>query len=114
MRTNFNMNDENITMVRGDTLAFNVEITDQDGEVILVDSAHFTCKKNVTGAEKIFQKSLGSGIIQSDGLLTVRVAPEDTREVDAGQYFYDMEIGVGSDIYTLMIGTLSIQQDVTF
>ena len=114
MRTNFLMADQNITMIMGDTLAFNVEVTDQNGDVITVDSAYFTCKKNVTDSEKAFQKSLGSGIIQSEGLLTVRVAPEDTRSLDAGQYFYDMEIGVGSDIYTLMRGTLSIEQDVTF
>ena len=114
MRTNFQFTDENITFVKGDTLAFNVEVKDQNDDVILVDSAFFTCKKNVNGEEKTFQKSLGFGITQADGLLTVRVAPEDTREIDAGQYFYDMVIGVGSDIYTLLKGTLSIEQAVTY
>lgn len=114
MRTNFKMENENITMTRGDTVAFNAEILDEDGNVVLVDSADFTCKKRVLGDENIFHKALGSGIKQADGLLTVRIAPEDTEEVDAGQYFYDFCLGVGRDKYTVMKGILTIEQDVTF
>ena len=114
MRTNFQMENQNITMVRGDTLAFNVEVFDEDGNVVLVDSADFTCKKKPLGDENIFHKALGAGIVQSDGLLSVRVAPEDTKEVDAGRYFYDLCLGVDDDVYTVMKGILTIEQDVTF
>ena len=114
MRTNFKMEDENITMVRGDTLAFNAEILDEDGNAVTVDSADFTCIKKANGSENVFHKSLGSGITQTDELLTIRVAPQDTKEVDAGRYFYDFQIGVGHDIYTVMRGMLTIEQDVTF
>ena len=114
MRTNFQMQNENITMVKGDTLAFNVEVFDENGEAMSVDSAFMTCKKRPSDSEKVFQKSLGNGISQSDGMMLVRVAPEDTREVDEGQYFYDFQIGVGNDIFTIMIGILSLEQDVTF
>lgn len=114
MRTNFQMEYQNITMIKGDTLAFNVEVFDENYEPIAIDSAHFTCKERPSQAESVFQKSIGNGISQSDGIITVRVAPEDTREVDEGRYFYDMEIGVGDDIYTIMIGILTIEQDVTF
>lgn len=114
MRTNFQMENENITMIRGDTIAFNVEVTDDDGNVITVDYADFTCKKLATGDKSVFHKSLGDGIRQSDGLITVRIAPEDTQEVDAGRYFYDLCIGVGYDKYTIMNGVLHIEQDVTF
>lgn len=114
MRTNFQMEYQDITMIRGDTLAFNVEVKDQDGNVVIIDDANMTCKKRLSSDENIFHKSLGSGIIQADGLIFVRVAPEDTKEVDAGRYFYDFNIHVGNDVYTLMIGVLSIEQDVTF
>lgn len=114
MRTNFKMEDENITMVRGDTLAFNAEVVDENGNAIIVDSADFTCKKKANGNENVFHKALGAGITQTDELLTIRVAPQDTKEVDAGRYFYDFQIGVGSDIYTVMRGILTIEQDVTF
>lgn len=114
MRTNFKMENENITMVRGDTLAFNAEVVDENGNAIIVDSAHFTCKKRPLETETVFHKALGSGITQTDELLTVRVAPQDTKEVDAGKYFYDFQVGVDHDIYTVMKGVLTIEQDVTF
>lgn len=114
MRTTFKMENKNITMTRGDTLSFNVEITDQNGDIIEVDSADFTCKKVSTDESNIFHKALGTGILQDAECITVRVAPEDTRNVDAGRYFYDMQIGIGQDIFTILKGVLEIEQDVTF
>lgn len=113
MRTNFQFENQNIKMVKGDTLAFNVEVFDEAGNPITVDSAYMTCKNIPTNDEYIFQKSLGHGITQEDGLMVVRVAPNDTKEVDAGEYFYDFQIGVEQDVYTIMIGTLSLEQNVT-
>lgn len=114
MRSNFRMENKNITMVRGDTLSFNVEVTDADGEIIEVDSAYFTCKKISTDDSNIFKKALGAGITQDEDGITVRVAPEDTRNVNAGQYFYDLQIGVGEDIFTILKGVLEIEQDVSY
>ena len=114
MRTNFKMENKNITMVRGDTLSFNVEVTDANGDLIEVDSAYFTCKKLATDDVNVFKKALGSGISMLDNCYVVRVAPEDTRNVSAGQYFYDMQIGVGEDIFTILKGVLEIEQDVSY
>jgi hypothetical protein len=112
-RTNFQMQYQQITMTRGDTLAFNAEVLDENEQVILVDSADFIVKKRLDG-DTIFHKSINSGIKQADGLLTVRIAPEDTAEVDAGLYFYDFGIGVGGDHYTIMKGTFTIEADCRF
>ena len=112
MRTNFQFQDQNITMVRGDTVAFNVQILDQNQNPVTVDSAFLTCKK-ATNSGTIFQLYLAHGITQSDGMIYVRIAPEDTRDVDEGNYFYDFQIGVGEDVYTIMIGMLTIEQDVS-
>ena len=90
MRSNFKMENKNITMVRGDTLSFNVEVTDANGEIIEIDSAYFTCKKLATDDVNVFKKALGAGITQDEVGLIVRVAPEDTRNVSAGQYFLKM------------------------
>ena len=114
MRTNFRYEKENITMVKGDTVSFNAQLFDQNGNAMSVDSSHFTCKKIASGSEIMFQKSLGSGISQSDGIMTIRIAPEDTRELDAGEYYYDFEIGIGDDIFTIKNGILTIEQDVTY
>ena len=113
MRTNFQFQNQNITMVKGDTLAFNVEIYDDNGDPVLVDSAFFSCKKNLNDDVFTFQKSLVDGISQTDSILTVRVAPEDTKDVESGEYFYDFQIGVDSDVYTLMIGVLTLMQDIS-
>jgi len=108
---------KNIDMVRGDTLAFAVKIT-FDEDVQELDSAYFTCKRNYADTEPVFQKKLSNGIYVSeqtdDGLIyTVRVAPDDTKDVDAGKYYYDMEIGCNGDVFTILHGVLEIENDVT-
>ena len=113
-RTNFKMEDSNITMIKGDTVAFNCIAYDENHDPLTVDSAYLTCKKVPSRDDIIFQKSLGDGITQSGGMISIRIAPEDTREVDAGEYFYDFQIGVGADVFTLLNGSLQIVQDVTF
>lgn len=112
-RTNFKMENSNITMVRGDTVSFNFSVIDGNGQLMNLDSAHFTCKKNPTGQSYTFQKSFDDGIQFLDDCYVVRIAPEDTADVLAGQYYYDLQIGVGDDIFTILRGVLSIEQDVT-
>ena len=114
MRTNFNMENQVITMVRGDTLSFGVVIEDQFGELMDIDSAYLACKKNYTDAENVFKKTLGDGITKADtGTYIVRVAPEDTANVEAGQYFYDLRVGDDSDLFTIMKGVINIEHDIT-
>lgn len=119
MRSNFSMwqehivtADEYITMTKGDTLSFGLEVTDQDGDGIDLETAYFTCKKNLS--EIVFQKSLGDGITQTgDGEYVVRVAPEDTESLLADRYFYDLQLGVNGDIFTFKKGVLEIADDAT-
>jgi hypothetical protein len=113
MRTNFNMTDENITMVKGDTLSFNVSIKDDEGNPVTVDTAYFLCTAAPASQTYIFYKSLGDGITQEDGVLTVRVSPSDTGNKYAGIYYYDLQIGIDGDIYTLLRGLLTLEQDIT-
>ena len=114
MRTNFSMEDKIITMVRGDTLSFGVELVDREGNPLDVETAFFTCKKNYTDEGNVFKKSIGSGITRMDaGQYTVRVAPEDTASIEAGKYFYDFQVGLNSDVFTIMKGVLNIEHDIT-
>lgn len=115
MLSNFRFfsDDEILTMTRGDTVAFGIEI---DGLDQALDSAYFTCKKRPTDEEVTFQKSLGNGIelVNSEYLTySVRIAPEDTATLDAGKYYYDLQLGANDDIYTVLKGILEIEQDVT-
>lgn len=102
--------EKNINMVRGDTLSFGVEFTGLDQDL---ESAFFTVKQSFDG-EAVFQKSIGYGITKvEDYKYRVRIAPDDTANIDAGQYYYDFEINVNSDTFTLLKGVLDIEQDVT-
>ena len=105
------MADTNLTMVRGDTLAFGLEF---DGLNQDLDSCFFSCKESYSANDYVFNKSLADGISKvSDGKYRVRVAPEDTIGVEAGVYFYDLQIGVNDDIFTIMKGSITIEPNVT-
>lgn len=112
MRTNFQMTDQNITMVSGDTLSFNVIVKDQNGDSVTVDDATFKAKRALNDASSVsISISLGDGITQEDGVLTVRLDPDDTSSL-VGFFYYDMDITVGDDRFTLMRGMLQIEYDV--
>ncbi len=101
----------NMSMVRGDTLSFGIEIEDFDQDL---DTVFFSCKSNYDDSAYVFQKSLGDGITKVEtGKYIVRVAPEDTKDVSVGKYYYDLEIGANSDIFTVLRGVLDIEYDVT-
>lgn len=112
MRTNFNMQDENITMVKGDTLSFNVILNDDEGNPVTVDSAEFAVRKNPTSGAST-KVDLTDGITQSDGVMTVRLAPSKTSALYGGYYYYDLRIGIGSDVYTLLKGMMLLEVPVS-
>lgn len=100
-----------IDMVKGDSMSFGLmfEGLGQD-----LDSADFTVRKNETDSAVLIHKDLSQGISKdNDGNYIVRLAPEDTAELDAGNYHFDCQIGVNDDIFTIMLGILILEQDVT-
>lgn len=105
-------NETNLTMTRGDTLAFAVEIEGLEGQDL--DTVKFSCKTDPDDQEYVFQKTLEDGISKvSAGKYRVRVAPEDTEDADLGKYYYDLQIGLNSDIYTIMKGKLELTWEAT-
>jgi len=110
MRTNFRMEAEYITMVRGNTLSFNIILPNLD----TLDTAYLTIKKDLESDEALVQKSLGIGIYQlEEGLYVVRIAPEDTYNLDVGKYYYDLQVGVNGEVFTVKTGILELIYDVT-
>lgn len=96
----FRIDDSNvITLTRGDTCAFDVEIktdsgatyTPQEGDVIT-----FTVKKDTKTADIIIQKT-GSTIVLN---------PTDTRSLKYGSYLYDVTLTTISEaVYTIITPT---------
>ena len=104
----------NLEVTKGDTLSFGVEIFDLGQEL---DAAHFTCKSIHDDVFHIFQKSLNDGIYidhveEDDYFYTVRIAPEDTENIEIGKYYYDLQIEVNGDVFTILKGVLTIDYDV--
>lgn len=103
---------KDIELTRGDTLAFDVTISEIDGATI--ESLYFSVKAKPSDTNYIFQKSIGDGITELEALkYRVRVAPEDTYQLPAGKYAYDLQVGIGGDIHTPLMGTLKLNWDVT-
>lgn len=100
-----------IDMVRGDSLSFGLEF---EGLGQNLDSADFTVKKDDSDATVLIHKDLTDGISKTeDYKYIVRLAPEDTANLDAGYYHFDMQVGVNTDIFTIMLGILVLEQGVT-
>lgn len=108
-RSNFKFEDDYIKLTRGDTLSFGVEIDGVDE----LDTAFFTCKKDVNESTVLFQKSLNNGIVKQGNAYAVRVAPADTKDAEIGKYFFDLQIGVNDDVFTILKGILEITYEVT-
>lgn len=108
---------KDISIVRGDTLAFNFEAEIKQNEeytpVTALTSAYFTVRQEINGVIAL-QKSLNNGISKvKNGVFAVRVAPADTYNLNVGSYYYDLEITVGSDTYTILNGMFELAQDIT-
>lgn len=106
----------NIRNVRGDTYSFALEIENLEQEI---ESIYFTCRDSLNdNSNVLFQKSLNNGISlteQEDKIdkYAVRVAPNDTKNIQSGTYYYDLQVGVNGDIFTIMKGKFIIEQDST-
>ena len=103
----------NIQMVKGDTLAFGVEL---DGIGQDLDNAQFICEETIRGTQ-LFQKTLGNGITKETApegapadarFYKVRVAPADTAGIATGRYYYRFSVGANEDVFTLLLGVLDI------
>lgn len=103
-------------MIKGDTLAFGVEI-EFDESPQQLDNAFFTCK-SISDDKILFQKSLNSGIsfikqVDNKMYYRVRVEPSDTKKLEVGRYYYDVEVRLNSDVYTILNGILNIEKEIT-
>lgn len=108
-----NMADKYITMVKGDTLSFGIELADETGAPVDITDAVFVARKTYNATASVFEKTLGNGITKvDDGIYSVRVAPEDTADDDAGRYYYQFKVMKNSDVYTIMRGIIELEPEV--
>lgn len=105
----------NIDMIRGDTVNIQFEIesdtvldlTSDDFEIT------FSLKRSATDNAYVFQKDKTAVTSPADNVFILRVAPEDTVNLIPGYYYYDLQLNIGEDIFTIAIGKLHLEIDIT-
>lgn len=113
---NYYSND--IRHIKGDTFSHNifVEGLGQD-----LESVKFACRDGLNDdSEILFEKSLNDGITflyydeETDTrTYVVRLSPNDTKDLQEGTYYYDEQISVNGDVFTIMKGRFIVKQDVS-
>ena len=111
-------NDFVFSMARGDIdlLCFGLYVDDSDTPTdMLMDDIYFTVKKHYENRSFIFQKRLSDGSIVSDGhgAYTITIQPEDTDEMEFGEYTCDIEVVKAPGIKKTFPGLFVLTKEVT-
>lgn len=105
-----------LKITRGDTRRFRFKRYDFQGEVVSkpATEVYFTVKKNPDGP-KVLQKKLGDGITwnANKNQYEIAIEPNDTSELDFGDYGWDIEVTDDDYVKTIAIGILKIGVEYT-
>jgi hypothetical protein len=111
---------QEIEMVRGDTLSFNFELTglgsqeDYEDLIVLFSISDDYYKNPIIEVNRTNGISLLSYDSASDtALFAVNVAPEMTASEDLARYYYNLQIKDTENTLTLMRGHLTLLYEVT-
>lgn len=105
----FKVNGTNISLTRGDSATLHVDLTQggapyepQEGDVLTL-----TVKKDAKDAEALLT-------ITADSECTFHFAPSDTDGLAFGGYKYDIQLTTGEEVYTPIVATFTITEEVTW
>lgn len=107
-----------IEMPRGDYRPLYFPLKKKDGTIleIDVDEIYISCKKKTNNVSKLlFQKRLSKVDITKDNKgYHFAIMPEDTEELDYGDYVFDIEVYNESPlIKQTIVGKLNLTDEVT-
>ena len=83
----FNVRNNNISLIRGDSCILELAITDQEGNEYTLEDTDvvvLTVKKSTRADDIVFQKKVTDNKIKID--------PEDTAKLPYGKYVYDVQL----------------------
>jgi hypothetical protein len=108
-----------LSATRGDTTIYRFTCVDLDDAA--VDLTNATAALHVRGhpeaADTLITKSLGDGLTvvspASAGLIDLELEPIDTIDLDAGRAYWDLEVTLGDQVYTVDAGLFLVAGDVT-
>lgn len=105
----------NIDAIRGDTLTIYFEI-ESDQVLALSDDNFkitFSLKQSATASGYVFQKDKTAVTELGENKFKIRIAPEDTTNLVPGFYFYDIQLDIYDDVFTIALGKLHLEIDIT-
>lgn len=111
------MNEENkISMTRGDTARWKFQRLDANGNPIkaIADYCWFTVKTNDMKKETILQKTIDNMEFGEDYFYRFTIEPEDTNNLQYGDYVYDLEVIQEDYKQTISKGIFTLEYEVTF
>ena len=105
-----------ISMIRGDTTPLMFQRKDNNGDVIKLraDKIYFTVKKSDLPDEVLFQKTIDDMTLDEDGTYHFVIQPEDTNNLEFGNYMFDLEVIQDNVVSTISTGVFAIKKEVTF
>ena len=105
----------NIDMIRGDTLTIQFEIESNTPLDLADDNFKitFSLKQSATSTDYVFQKDKTAVTEISQNMFKIRIAPEDTVNLVPGFYYYDLQLEIYDDVFTIAIGKLYLETDIT-
>lgn len=107
----------NIRHVKGDTFSHGLTIEGLENQE--PESISFTCRDGLNDDSRIlFQSTIYDGVslVEHDTAndirkYAVRVSPDKTKDLQSGTYYYDEEVRINGDVFTIMRGIFTIEQD---
>lgn len=105
-----------ISMIRGDTTPLMFQRKDNNGDVIKLraDKIYFTVKKSDLPDEVLFQKTIDDMTLDEDGTYHFVIQPEDTNNLEFGNYLFDLEVIQDNVVSTISRGEFIIEFEATF
>lgn len=100
---------------RGDSIFIQFDI---DSDIVLDLSSDdfeitFSLKQSATDSAYVFQKDKTAVTQLAENSFVLRIAPEDTVELFPGYYYYDIQLNIGDDVFTIALGQLQLVRDIT-
>lgn len=106
-----------LEFIRGDTQFIKFQLKDGNGNPLQLtddEKIYFTVKQNQNSKKVLIQKVYPIEITFSDGYYVFELSSKDTSKLAYGTYQYDIEFKTGDFVKTLLLGTITITDEITF
>lgn len=103
----------NLVIDQGSTFSADLNLTDENGDVL--DLAGYTANSQI---RKWYTSTSASAEFTTDinvpeGIVTLSLTAEETGNLTAGRYVYDVEINNGSTVSRIVEGIVTVTPQVT-